>query len=540
MDQAIFAPDALATIDRAVQEARRAGHRVVGLPHLLLALSTSDCAAARALDEIGGDRAALRIALLDRLVHGAEPFDGVPEPSERLQRLLRTVQSAGLATGRLVDDLVLLRAVLSVADGATAAALRALGLDGPALAARLDTVRAVDAAARPERAKAGHPAAKPAVSARATPVLDTLGRDLTALAREGKLWPVYGRDEEVRRVARTLLRRMKSNPLLLGDAGVGKTAIVEALAQRIASGNVRPKLRDLRLVEIPISALVAGTKYRGEFEERLRALVAEVQADPRIVLFLDEAHTLLGAGASESTPLDAANILKPALARGEVRCIGATTFEEYRRHIESDAALARRFQPIVIAEPSPGAALAILRQLAPRFAQHHGVSIDDAAIETAVRHAVAHLPERRLPDKTIDLLDEACSRVRLRTLRPTDDGRPTVTTDEIAAALPDWTGIAVGRLLADERQQLRALEQLLERRVVGQHQAVAAVARVLRLARTGLKDPRRLVGVLLFVGLPALARLRWHAPWPTCSTATQTNLSASICRNSARHIPWRA
>ncbi|MBI2321760.1 MAG: ATP-dependent Clp protease ATP-binding subunit [Chloroflexi bacterium] len=301
-------------------------------------------------------------------------------------------------------------------------------------------------------------------------------------------------------MARTLLRRTKSNPVLPGDAGVGKTAIVEALAQRIAAGNVRPELRDLRIVEIPVAALVAGTQYRGEFEPRLRQLVAEVRGDPRIVLFFDEVHTLLGAGAAEGAPLDAANILKPALARGEVRCIGATTFEEYRRHVEGDAALARRFQPLAVGEPSPGEALAILRQLAPRFAQHHGVRIDDAALDAAVRLAVSYLPERRLPDKAIDLLDEACARVRLRTLRPSEGGQAAIGADDVAAALADWTGIAAGRLMADERQQLRAMEDLLAQRVFGQAEAVAAVARVLRLARTGLKDPNRPVGVLLFLG----------------------------------------
>src|SRR5690606_33265714 len=324
----------------------------------------------------------------------------------------------------------------------------------------------------------------------------------TAQAREGKIGPALAREREIRALARTLARSKKNNPLLLGDAGVGKTAVVEGLAYAIYEGTAPASLRNRRIVQLEIGTLVAGTSLRGQFEERLIGILDEAKQAGNVILFIDEIHTIVGAGDTIDSNLDAANILKPALARGEVICIGATTHEEYRRAIAQDPALDRRFRPIDIEEPSEEDALTILSGQREKLEKHHGVTIRAEALESAVRLSVRYLPDRRLPDKALDLLDEACARVVIRTVSPDDDDAAAleVNVDAVAAVLSDWTGIPVSELTKDEKRRLATMEEELERSVIGQDEAVRIVTDAIRTARAGLGDPNRPIGVFLFLG----------------------------------------
>ncbi len=387
-----------------------------------------------------------------------------------------------------------------------------------------------------------------------TPPLDQYGRDLTDEARAGKLDPAAGRNAEIRRVLTVLGRRQKNNPVLIGEPGVGKTAIVEGIARRIVEGNVPANLRNARIIALSMGSVVAGAMFRGQFEERLKNMLEEVRQNPEVILFIDELHTVVGAGAAEGA-VGAADLLKPALARGELRCIGATTLDEYRKHIEKDAALERRFQPVKVGEPSPEEAIAMLTTLRANYEQHHSVSITDAAIEAAVKLSDRYINDRFLPDKAIDVMDEAASALRLeamekgllgpevvsdlerelvtiqnekeaaalaedyeraaklrqreiKTQERLDEARanagetPTllVTPEEIAHVIEHWTGVPVSQMLESERENLRHLEDDLSQRVVGQGEAISAVARAIRRSRAGLKDPRRPIGSFIFMG----------------------------------------
>ncbi|TSA31264.1 MAG: ATP-dependent Clp protease ATP-binding subunit [Verrucomicrobiaceae bacterium] len=339
---------------------------------------------------------------------------------------------------------------------------------------------------------------KPEAKRKTKSILARFGRDLNRLAKEGKLAPVIGRKAEMLRIAQTLLQSRKNNVILVGEAGVGKTGIVEGLAQRIAQGKVPEELNATRVIELSMSLLVAGTKYRGEFEERMQAVIKEASADSNIVLFLDEIHTLIGAGKAGGS-MDAANILKPALARGEIRVIGATTIAEYRLHIEKDAALERRFQKVDVEEPTPEETLEILRGIRSRMEEHHGIKITNGAISAAVEWSVRYLPDFRLPDKAIDLLDTACAQARFLTFsgQPRQSG---VDREQIAAVVASRCKIPVGILTEDEGQRLRSMEDELGKRVKGQDAAIKTVSEAVRLARTGLGNPNRPVGSFLFVG----------------------------------------
>lgn len=335
-----------------------------------------------------------------------------------------------------------------------------------------------------------------------TPLLNKYGRDLNEQAAQGKIGPAVAREHEMRAVARTLARSKKNNPLLLGDAGVGKTAVVEGLAYAIHTGTAPTSLQNKRIIQIEIGALVAGTSLRGQFEERLVGIVNEVKLSGNCVLFIDEIHTIVGAGDTIDSNLDAANILKPALARGEIMCIGATTHEEYRRAIAQDPALDRRFRTIDIGEPSMENAVQIVTHQRQKLEEHHGVVIKQETIEAAVRLSIRYMPDRRLPDKALDLLDEACTRVIIRTVGPDDpeDAPNDVYPTDVTAVLSEWTGIPVNELTTDEKRRLAKLEEFLMSRVIGQNAAVHTVSAAIKTSRAGLGNPNRPIGVFLFLG----------------------------------------
>ncbi len=331
-----------------------------------------------------------------------------------------------------------------------------------------------------------------------TPTLQNFSRDLTDLARSGKLDPVVGRDDEIERVVSILARRSKNNPVLVGEPGVGKTAIVEGLAQRIIAGNVPAALRNKRVLSLALGPLVAGTKYRGEFESRVKRILDEVKRSARdIVLFIDELHTLVGAGAAEGA-LDLGSMIKPELARGDLQCIGATTFDEYRKYIESDAALERRFQPVMVEEPTVEATIAILNGLRNKYAEHHNVTITDDAVEAAAQLSARYIADRFLPDKAIDLMDEAAANVALANKGAVV--RPLVTAQTVAAVVTKWTGIPQATLSESQANALLDLENVLSRRVIGQKHAIGSVSEAIRRARAGLHDPRKPLGSFLFAG----------------------------------------
>jgi len=389
---------------------------ILGTPHLFIALTKLDGVTAAALRAQGRDPQQVRNGLRASLGQGNAPPGTKPQLTPRAAANLQRAQALAAQEGApQVGESHLLAAILQDEDDSfTLRALKALGVDVAALRAGIGS---------------------------ATPILDRVGRDLTMLARSGELDPLVGRQQQLGRLVRALVRKKKNNPVLVGAAGVGKTAIVEGLAHLIATGRVPGELKGARLVELPMAALVAGTMYRGQFEERLLGLVEEVKRAQNVILFIDEIHTILRAGAVEGGALD---ILKPALARGDLRVIGATTPEEYRQYIAQDAALERRFQPVWVPEPTPEEALAILTGVKGRYEAHHGVLIADEALKAAVRLSVGWLPQRHLPDKALDLLDEACARARLPTLSaPTERDKGLVVTERtVAEVLAEWVGLS--------------------------------------------------------------------------------------------------
>ncbi len=534
----------------AQEAAREMGHNYVGSEHLLLGLiREGEGAAAKALAAFHVEEAAA-YKRADTLVgrgdyHFTDSFGYTPRTKKILE--LSLYEAKALKVSYIGTEHILL-AILRERDSVAVRILEDLGADMQGLCSVLQGARPAAAV------KDNTPApAEPQPGSPGTPNLDRFCRDLTRAAHDGELDPVIGREKEIERVMEILCRRTKNNPALIGDPGVGKSTVIEGLAQRIASGRIPDLLRNKRILTLDLGAMLAGTKYRGEFEERITDAIAELRLDGRTILFIDELHTIVGAGATEGS-IDASNILKPALARGEIQVVGATTPDEYRRHIEKDAALERRFQPVTVGEPTKGEAEAILFGLRDRYEAHHKARITDNAIRAAVELSARYIRDRFLPDKAIDLMDEAASRVRLRAYSTPPDVKAlreriealrkekeeavnhqnferaaalrdeeqklsarigsveadwerqrsstesTVTEEHIAEVVNAWTGIPVKRLTEDESEKLLHLEETLHRRVIGQDEAVSSVSRAIRRARAGLKDPSRPIGSYLFLG----------------------------------------
>lgn len=542
-----FTPSARRGLEAAGALAQRLGHDPVGSEHLLLGLlQDRQSGAGRLLAAQGLTRQGLLEQLTEAWGTGA-PLPGRRPLSPQLERSVEAAVGQARRLGhRQVNSRHLLLGLLGQKDGGACRLLAAAGIQLDHLSRQ--TARALGSGSYPARARGEGDGASASAPTR---LLDQHALDMVQQAGRGGYDPVTGRAEELHRLIQILLRRGKNNPVLLGEPGVGKTAVVEALAQRMAQGQVPDALRQKRLLSLSLPSVIAGTKYRGEFEDRMKNILAEVARAGNVILFLDELHTLIGAGSAEGA-IDAANLLKPAMARGGLQLIGATTQEEYRRMIEKDAALERRFQPVRVEEPTPETTRTILQTLAPRYGRHHGLTFQPEALDAAVTLSVRYLPDRRLPDKAIDLMDEAAAQARLQALalppelqalagrvqaaalardeaiaaqdyegaaryrdaetdfrRELEGGRrqwqahqptPVVTPQDVARTLSQWTGIPLSALTQPEREKLLGLEAALARRVAGQQEAVAAVARAVRRGRAGLKEPDRPVGAFLFLG----------------------------------------
>ena len=541
-------------LEIAKKASRSMHHSYIGTEHLLIGLlGEGSGAAAKVLSSAGVDEERI-LELIENLI---APSGNVitADAGGYSPRILRVLENAAKEAERFKNEKVgtehLLIALIKEADCAAVRLLNTLGVNLQRLYVETLTAMGEDVSLHKDEFQNGKLAKKKNLEA--TPTLNQYSRDLTQLAKEGGLDPVIGREEEIQRVIQILSRRSKNNPCLIGEPGVGKTAVVEGLAQNIVSGIVPDSVINKRVVTLDLSGMVAGSKYRGEFEERIKKVLAEVKKAGNILLFIDELHTIIGAGGAEGA-IDASNILKPSLARGEIQLIGATTIEEYRKYIEKDAALERRFQPVTVEEPDEEQAVAILTGLRPQYEAHHHVKITDEGIRAAVQMSERYINDRNLPDKAIDLMDEAASRVRLgsfktpkqmketeqrireldiileeavRGLRLGDakaareekeellkrhakqikkyhkdaeKKEPLVNENEIAEVVSSWTKIPVKKLTADESAKLAKLEKTLHKRVIGQEEAVSAVAKAVRRGRVGLKDPNRPIGSFLFLG----------------------------------------
>ena len=478
----------------AIEQARLAafglGHSYVGTEHLLLGILRERAGlGARILRDRGLSEHSLKDAI--------SRANGTGEPGVPTQGLTKhawqAIEKAASDAARLGHSYIgtehLLLGILRQPDCGGARALAAAGLSVNDIYTDILAVFGTGSF-KPRNQPPVQP--KATVKHSETRVLDQYSRDLTLLAASGSFDPVIGRDEEIRRSVQILSRRSKNNPVLIGEPGVGKTAVAEGIAAYIAGSDAPDSMAGKRLVALDLPALLAGTKYRGDFEERVKAVLKDVKKAGDVILFIDEMHTMIGAGSAEGA-IDAANILKPALGRGEVQIIGATTPEEYRRHIEKDAALERRFQPVKVAEPSRSDSLKMLGAVRQGLEKHHGVKISDAALTAAVDLSARYINDRFLPDKAIDLADEAAAHIRV-------SGGGLVTAEDIAAVVSLWTGIPVANLSADETKRLRNMESILHRRVIGQNEAVTAVSRAIRRGRVGLSDPNRPIGSFLFLG----------------------------------------
>ena len=555
-----FTQKAQNVLNLSLQIASEMGHTYIGSEHLLLALlQQSDCVAAHYLQEAGADFEKIRSAVAEMAGIGSRTVLSAGDMTPRTKTIIEaSLYEAQRCGQNYIGTEHLLAALLNERDCVAARILEQTDTSIMDLRNELSMHMNSPSESHPSESNNRYTAANSVSGNRkttldATPTLKSFGRDLTDFAKNGKLDPIIGRDTETERVIQILSRRTKNNPCLIGEPGVGKTAVAEGLAQRIVAGNVPENLRNKTIVTLDIASMIAGAKYRGEFEERFKKVMEEVRSHPEIILFIDEIHTIIGAGAAEGA-VDAANIIKPALARGEMQVIGATTISEYRKHIEKDAALERRFQSVMVEEPSREEAILILRGLREKYETHHKLKITDEALEAAVSLSIRYIADRFLPDKAIDLVDEAASRLRIRAhTSPPDlkdleqkireienkkedaiekqdfeqaahlrdrekelktefdekkqkweqaqtDSELTVFATDIADVVTQWTGIPVNRLLEEESEKLIQLNSLLASRVIGQDTAVESVSRAIRRGRMGLKDPKRPVGSFIFLG----------------------------------------
>ncbi len=500
-------------LEGAIQEAARLRHNYIGTEHLFNAMTRlPGSVTARLLVESGMEPRTIRNLIRREIGAGDDAVSDSPPLTPRAHRVLAmAVYLADDAGERLVSEQQVLIALLQEGEGIAARVLIRQGADLSAWIERLLDDMDGDANDFDEFLFGdldSSPDVEDDLDAERhmpTPLLDRYGRDLTAQVRQGKIGPAVGRETEIRMIARTLRRSKKNTPLLLGDSGVGKTAVVEGLAYDIVHGRAPKFLHNRRIIGLEIGMLVAGTSLRGQFEERIVGIVDEAKNAPDVILFIDEIHTIVGAGDTIDSNLDAANILKPALARGEITCIGATTFEEYRKAIAKDPALDRRFRTIDIREQGVAETLVVVEHVFQRYEAHHKVAILPEAREAAVRLSDRYIRDRRLPDKALDLLDEACARLVIQTNAPDaaedEDAPPLeVTAEMITQVLSEWTGIPVSELTANERERFAQMAETLARRVVGQEHAIQIVSDAIKTNRAGLGDPRRPIGVFLFLG----------------------------------------
>ena len=546
-----FTPRAEEALRLAQEAAEEMGHGYVGTEHILLGLMREEDGIAHRVMREYGMTEDMICTVLERSVgkglSGAAPSQGLtPRAKSAVELAVSEAMRMGAAC---IGTEHLLMGLLREGSNMAIRVLETVGIDPKKMYSSI--VQKINEG--PRAAAGGSMPLSHREDGKKGKTLAEFTRDLTEAARQGKLDPVIGREKEIQRVIQILSRRTKNNPVLIGEPGVGKTAIAEGLAQRIAAADVPEELLDKRVLSLDLSGMVAGTKYRGEFEERIKKTIDEVKKAGNVILFIDELHTIVGAGSAEGA-VDAANILKPTLSRGEIRVVGATTLNEYRKYIEKDAALERRFQPVTVAEPTPETAIEILKGLRDKYEAHHKLAITDEAVEAAVRLSVRYINDRFLPDKAIDLMDEAASRVRMDAesaspelksleekiaalrkekaevlaaqdyekaaqLRDIEQNyleqadierenwrknlavnRGTVGEEDIAKVVAGWTGIPVTRLTEDESQRMLKLEEVLHKRVVGQDEAVTAVAKAIRRSRVGLKDPKRPIGSFLFLG----------------------------------------
>ncbi len=479
-----FSLKANSVINSAMNQASFLGHSFVGTEHILWAVLSECPMDFQNIYESQITSEKLLGKLLTDIGRGTKSNLTPSDFSPLCRKILEATVISVKQSGALAEVSTILSFVLREPDCSAVKYLSQFGCDLNALFREVNSYSQTDY--KPKQKQK-------------TPSLDKYSKDLTLLAKEGLLDPVLGRDKEMDRVIQILSRRTKNNPCLIGDAGVGKTAIAEGIAQRIASGNVPENIRGKRLCSLDLTLMVAGTKYRGDFEERIKTVLDEVIKSSNIILFIDEVHTIVGAGAAEGA-IDASNIMKPQLARGEFQLIGATTTEEYRKYIEKESALERRFQSVLVEEPDKETAIKILEGLKSRYEKFHKISISRESMEAAVSLSVRYLPERRLPDKAIDLIDEACSKKTVENLYYERNLCTEITKDDIAKAVSDATGISAGKISEDEGKRLLGLEKELHKRVAGPEQAVSTVSKAIRRNRTGLRDPKRPIGIFLFMG----------------------------------------